>query len=177
MTEWEGKKLNSPNDIVVNSDGSIWFTDPPGGLLNVGMVGDDLQKYHDIQPVYRISPDGKDRRIVTTDFVYPERPVLLARREAPLRELQPRAADPRLRREGRRHASGRRGFSINTPAPSAAFPTASSATSTAASTAPVPAASGCTTPTAASSRGSRTGDITRPTWLRRRRLARRCTSR
>ena len=71
MTEWEGKKLNSPNDIVVHSDGSIWFTDPPGGLLNVGMVGDDLQKYHDIQPVYRISPDGKDRKIVTTDFVYP----------------------------------------------------------------------------------------------------------
>lgn len=71
MTEWEGKKLNSPNDIVVKSDGTIWFTDPPGGLLNVGMVGQDLQKYHDIQPVYRISPDGKDRRIVTTDFVYP----------------------------------------------------------------------------------------------------------
>ena len=39
---WEGKKLSSPNDIVVKSDGSIWFTDPPGGLLNVGMVGDDL---------------------------------------------------------------------------------------------------------------------------------------
>jgi gluconolactonase len=39
--------------------------------LNVGMVGDDLQKYHDIQPVYRISPDGKERSIVTTDFVYP----------------------------------------------------------------------------------------------------------
>ena len=71
MTEWEAKKLNSPNDIVVHSDGSIWFTDPPGGLLNVGMVGDDLQKYHDIQPVYRISPDGKERSIVTTDFVYP----------------------------------------------------------------------------------------------------------
>ena len=71
MTEWEGKKLNSPNDIVVKSDGTIWFTDPPGGLLNVGMVGQDLQKYHDIQPVYRISPDGKDRKIVTTDFVYP----------------------------------------------------------------------------------------------------------
>ena len=71
MTEWEGKKLNSPNDIVVKSDGSIWFTDPPGGLLNVGMVGQDLQKYHDIQPVIRISTDGKERTIITTDFVYP----------------------------------------------------------------------------------------------------------
>jgi len=44
---WEGKKLNSPNDIVVKSDGSIWFTDPPGGLLNVGMVDGDLQRYLD----------------------------------------------------------------------------------------------------------------------------------
>jgi len=68
---WEGKKLNSPNDIVVRSDGSIWFTDPPGGLLNVGMVADDLQKYLDVQPVFRISPDGKDMTIATADFVYP----------------------------------------------------------------------------------------------------------
>jgi len=30
---WQGKKLSSPNDIVVKSDGSIWFTDPPFGLL------------------------------------------------------------------------------------------------------------------------------------------------
>lgn len=71
MDEWEGKKLNSPNDIVVKSDGSIWFTDPPGGLFNVGMVGQDLQKYHDIQPVFRISPDGRTKTVVTTDFVYP----------------------------------------------------------------------------------------------------------
>ena len=68
---WEGKKLNSPNDIVVKSDGSIWFTDPPGGLLNVGMVADDLQRYLDNQPVFRISPDGKQMTIVTDDFVYP----------------------------------------------------------------------------------------------------------
>ena len=38
-SHYEGKKLNSPNDIVVRSDGQIYFTDPPGGLLNVGMVG------------------------------------------------------------------------------------------------------------------------------------------
>ena len=33
MDRFEGKRLNSPNDIVVKSDGSIWFTDPPFGLL------------------------------------------------------------------------------------------------------------------------------------------------
>ena len=30
---YQGKRLNSPNDVVVKSDGSIWFTDPPFGLL------------------------------------------------------------------------------------------------------------------------------------------------
>src|SRR5882672_6148572 len=68
---WEGQKLSSPNDIVVKSDGSVWFTDPPGGLLNVGMVGDDLQKYLDIQGVFRISPDGRKMTLATADFVYP----------------------------------------------------------------------------------------------------------
>jgi gluconolactonase len=69
---WEGKKLNSPNDIVVHSkSGWIYFTDPPGGLLNVAMVGADLQKYLDVQPVFRVSPDGSEMEIVTTDFVYP----------------------------------------------------------------------------------------------------------
>jgi len=69
-SHWEGKKLNSPNDIVVRSDGSIYFTDSPGGMFNVGMVGDDLQKYLDIQGVFRIAPDGK-LSLVTDDFVYP----------------------------------------------------------------------------------------------------------
>src|SRR5687768_12717062 len=30
---YEGKRLNSPNDVVVKSDGSIWFTDPPFGIM------------------------------------------------------------------------------------------------------------------------------------------------
>ena len=31
--QFEGKPLNSPNDVVVQSDGSVWFTDPPFGIL------------------------------------------------------------------------------------------------------------------------------------------------
>ena len=31
--KYDGKRLNSPNDVVVKSDGSIWFTDPPYGIL------------------------------------------------------------------------------------------------------------------------------------------------
>jgi gluconolactonase len=68
---WQGRKLNSPNDIIVSTDGAIWFTDPVGGLLNVGMVGDDLQRYNDTQPVLRISPDGKQLTLVTDEIVYP----------------------------------------------------------------------------------------------------------
>jgi gluconolactonase len=34
VDRFEGKRLNSPNDIVVKSDGSIWFTDPPYGILS-----------------------------------------------------------------------------------------------------------------------------------------------
>src|SRR4051812_10625846 len=30
---WQGRQLNSPNDVGVKSDGSIWFTDPPFGIL------------------------------------------------------------------------------------------------------------------------------------------------
>ncbi len=68
---WQGKKLNSPNDIVVKSDGSVWFTDPPGGLLNVGMVGRDIQRYLETQPVFRIAPDGETLSVVCEDNVYP----------------------------------------------------------------------------------------------------------
>jgi gluconolactonase len=33
VDRWQGKRLNSPNDIVVKSDGTLWFTDPPYGLI------------------------------------------------------------------------------------------------------------------------------------------------
>jgi len=69
--KWQGRKLNSPNDIVVKSDGSIWFTDPPGGMYNVGMVGPDIQRYIETQPVFRISPDGKDMTAAAEDNTYP----------------------------------------------------------------------------------------------------------
>jgi len=56
---FEGKRLNSPNDVVVKSDGSIWFTDPPFGLL-----GDYEGRRADAElptDVYRI--DGASGRI------------------------------------------------------------------------------------------------------------------
>jgi gluconolactonase len=52
--EWQGKRLNSPNDIIVRSDGSIYFTDPYFGLIP---IREELQELR-FQGVYRIDPGG-----------------------------------------------------------------------------------------------------------------------
>ena len=64
-SKYQGKKLNPPNDIVVKSDGSIWWTDPDGGLYIPGMCGEDVQKYLDFAGVYRVNPDGSGITLVT----------------------------------------------------------------------------------------------------------------
>ncbi len=64
-----GKRLNSPNDVVVKSDGSVWFTDPSYGILMdyEGMRADsEIGACH----VYCASPDGSVR-IVADDYVKP----------------------------------------------------------------------------------------------------------
>ena len=68
---YEGKKLNTPNDIVVKSDGSIYWTDPSGALFIPGMEGEDLQRYIDTHPVLRLSPDGDEVSLVTDELQYP----------------------------------------------------------------------------------------------------------
>lgn len=65
------RKLNSPNDIVVKSNGSIYWTDPSGALFIPGMAGTDIQRYRDDHPVYRLSPDGADVSVVISDLPYP----------------------------------------------------------------------------------------------------------
>jgi gluconolactonase len=50
---YEGKRLNSPNDAVYRSDGSLYFTDPPYGLF------DEKAKELDFQGIYRLPPNGK----------------------------------------------------------------------------------------------------------------------
>ena len=54
---FDGKRLNSPNDIVCKSDGSIWFTDPPFGIA--GEWEGDKAAPELPHSVYRIAPDGK----------------------------------------------------------------------------------------------------------------------
>ena len=53
---YEGKRFNSPNDLVVHSSGAIYFTDPPYGLEQ---QMEDPAKEIPFQGVYRIAPDGK----------------------------------------------------------------------------------------------------------------------
>lgn len=69
-THFENKKLNSPNDIVVRSDGSIYWTDSAGGLVIPGMPTEDLQRYLDVQGVYCLRPNG-DLHLAISDCNYP----------------------------------------------------------------------------------------------------------
>ena len=68
-SHYGGKRLNSPNDVVVKSDGSIYFTDPPYGLTaEYGTLG---EKELDFQGVYRLSPDGNSLALLVDDFDCP----------------------------------------------------------------------------------------------------------
>lgn len=66
-THYQGTKLGTPNDLVVKSDGAIYFTDPPGGVGIVEMDGEDLQQYLDFSGVYRLEPDTRKLTLLTTD--------------------------------------------------------------------------------------------------------------
>ena len=68
--KYNGKKLNSPNDVVVASDGSIWFTDPVYGIGGnyEGMKAEQEQEKHN---VYRVDPKSGDIKVVVDDFVEP----------------------------------------------------------------------------------------------------------
>ena len=67
---YEGRKFNSPNDIVVRSDGSVYWTDSAGGLVIPGMVGEDMQRQLDFQGVFRLTPQG-EVKLVVEDVTYP----------------------------------------------------------------------------------------------------------
>jgi gluconolactonase len=66
---YKGKRLNSPNDVVVKSDGSVCFTDPPFGLLG------DYEGYKAEQEVdanvYRLDPDGGRLDVVAEGVLGP----------------------------------------------------------------------------------------------------------
>jgi gluconolactonase len=67
---FEGKRLNSPNDVVVKSDGSIWFTDPSYGI-DSDYEGCRAPAEIGACNVYRIDPHSGNCRIVADDFSCP----------------------------------------------------------------------------------------------------------
>lgn len=72
-SHYQGVKLQAPNDIVVKSDGSIYWTDSTGALFHPGMAepGYDVQQYMDHRAVFRLAPDGSGPTIVADDFEGP----------------------------------------------------------------------------------------------------------
>jgi gluconolactonase len=66
----EGKRLNSPNDVVVKSDGTIWFTDPSYGIMH-DYEGDYAEEEIGGCHVYRADPKTGAVTAVATDFVKP----------------------------------------------------------------------------------------------------------
>jgi gluconolactonase len=68
-SHYQGKELNSPNDVIVKSDGTIIFTDPTYGR----MPGFGLEREQDLdfQGVYRIGPEGGEPELLVGDFEQP----------------------------------------------------------------------------------------------------------
>ena len=66
---FEGKRLNSPNDVVVKSDGSIWFTDPPFGLTS--RYEGDVAEPELPARVYRIDGATGEASVVADDVLGP----------------------------------------------------------------------------------------------------------
>ncbi|MEM9223532.1 MAG: SMP-30/gluconolactonase/LRE family protein [Pseudomonadota bacterium] len=67
---FEGKRLNSPNDVVVHPDGGIWFTDPTYGI-DMDYEGMTAPSEIGASNVYRIDPSSGAVEAVATDFVKP----------------------------------------------------------------------------------------------------------
>jgi gluconolactonase len=65
---YEGKRFNSPNDLVYKSDGALYFTDPPFGLPK---FFDDPRKELPYSGVFRVSADGKSTQLLTKELTGP----------------------------------------------------------------------------------------------------------
>ena len=64
LDNYKGRKFNSPNDVVVKSDGTVWFTDPDYGLR-------DRPREMEKNNVFRYDPLTSDISVVVDDFVKP----------------------------------------------------------------------------------------------------------
>ena len=70
VDRYKGKRLNSPNDVVVKSDGTIWFTDPPYGIMSE-YEGHKTKSAIGANYVYRLDPKTGGLTVVADDFDKP----------------------------------------------------------------------------------------------------------
>ena len=70
VTHWNGKRFNSPNDVVVKSDGTIWFTDPPYGIIS-DHEGIRAESEIGKNQVYCFDPASGELSVVADDFDRP----------------------------------------------------------------------------------------------------------
>jgi gluconolactonase len=68
-SRYDGKELNSPNDLAVKSDGAIYFSDPTYGRMEHYGLPREPELY--FRGVYRLSPDGKTLALLADDFGQP----------------------------------------------------------------------------------------------------------
>ena len=68
-THYDGKELNSPNDVIVRSDGSIYFSDPSFGRMEY--YGVLREPELDVRGVYRLDPESGAFRLLVDDFDQP----------------------------------------------------------------------------------------------------------
>jgi Gluconolactonase len=71
VDRWPDGRFNSPNDLAIASDGSIWFTDPPYGLQPDGREGHPGPQDYDGCYVFRYDPASGVVQPVVTDMVHP----------------------------------------------------------------------------------------------------------
>ncbi len=67
---WAGKRLNSPNDVVVAADGALWFTDPPYGILS-DLEGGRAEPEYGGCHLFRVDPATGEVAVAADDFVKP----------------------------------------------------------------------------------------------------------
>lgn len=71
VDRWENHRFNSPNDVVVASDGAVWFTDPPYGIHSSGREGYPGEPEYEGCFVFRHDPATGTTRPVITDMTHP----------------------------------------------------------------------------------------------------------
>jgi gluconolactonase len=69
-SHWNGRRFNSPNDVVVRRDGTIWFTDPPYGIIEAREGHPGFREYGD-HWVFRVDEATGDVRPVVLDVEEP----------------------------------------------------------------------------------------------------------